>query len=100
MGDGPARGDEVPLIEPTDPSFLGTGMGFLLDGAPSSMYVVSCVEMEETEDASSSPPLGTESKDVIVDDLFFRGNGGKTLPGISVRSLLCSLANSPYRLPI
>ena len=100
MGDGATRGDEVPLIEPMGPSFLGPGMRFLFDGTPSSMYVVSCVETEETEDASSSPPLGTESKDDIVVDLFFRGNGGKTLPGISVRSLLCSLANSPYRLPI
>ena len=48
-------------------------------------------EKEDTEEASS--PVGTT--DEKVEDLFFLGKGGRTLPGISVRSLLCNFANSP-----
>ena len=50
-----------------------------------SSGVVPCVDIEDKDEASSSPP--TPSK-VEVELLFFRGNGARTLPGNSVRRRL------------
>ena len=68
----------------------------LLSADPSGV-VVFCVETEDTEEASSSPP--TLRKVEWVELLFFRGKGGIILPGNSVLSRLCSLEKSPYRRP-
>ena len=64
---------------------------------------VPTVDTEDIEDASlSSPfPMTLPSKFEAVElDLFFFGISGRTFPGNSVRSFLCSLTKSPYRLPI
>lgn len=53
----------------------------------------SCVEIEDSEEASSSAVL---NQLVEVDVLFFLGSGGRIFPGSSVRNLLCSFAKSPY----
>src|SRR2546429_10294 len=53
---------------------------------PSSIYAVSCVDTEDTEDVSSPPVLPKTLADTDV--LFFRGNGSNILPGSSVRSRL------------
>lgn len=64
-----------------------------------SFWGVSCVETDDREEASSSPPPKLLRKVVDVELLFFWGRGASTLPASSVRSRLCSLANSPYLLP-
>jgi hypothetical protein len=59
------------------------------------------VDMDETDETSESPSFDVWKNNVvaIVSDLFFLGNGGRTLPGISCRSCLCKRLKSPYRLP-
>lgn len=52
--------------------------------------MVPIVETEDIEDASESlPPVRPLIRfDAVELSLFFRGIGGRTLPGSSVRSLL------------
>lgn len=59
------------------------------------------VEIDEIDEVSESAPsvIRDSKPDAGVSDLFFLGNGGRTLPGSSVLSCLCNLAKSPYRLP-
>jgi len=58
---------------------------------------VCCVETEDTDDASESPPpVMLPSKLAAVElDLFFLGKAGRILPGNSVRRSLCSRLKSP-----
>lgn len=65
--------------------------------SPAPSGFVFCVETDDTDEASSSAP--TLRKDECVELLFFRGNGGSTLPGSSVRSRLCIFEKLPYRFP-
>lgn len=62
-----------------------------------SGVVVFCVETEETEEASSSPPTPRNME--WVELLFFRGRGASIFPGSSVLNRLWSFAKSPYRFP-
>lgn len=57
----------------------------------------ACVENDDTEDASESLPPVIEliRFDAVELVLFFLGSGGRTLPGNSVRSLLCRRLKSP-----
>jgi hypothetical protein len=62
---------------------------------------VACVDTDDIDDASESLPPVIEliRLDAVELDLFFLGSGVSTLPGNSVRSLLCSRLKSPYRRP-
>lgn len=61
-----------------------------------------CVDTEDIEDVSESLPAVIEliRLDAVELVLFFFGTGGSTLPGNSVRSLLCRRLKSPYRRPM
>jgi len=64
---------------------------------------VPIVETDDIDDASSSSPLPViplNRFEAVELCLFFFGIGGRIFPGNSVRNLLCSLAKSPYRLPM
>lgn len=63
---------------------------------------VACVDTDDIDDASESlPPVIELIKfDAVELVLFFLGRGGSTLPGNSVRSLLCRRLKSPYRRPM
>lgn len=59
-----------------------------------------CVETDEMDDVSELFPLWLPMILGAVEcDLFLWGSGGRTLPGNSVRNLLCKRAKSPYRRP-
>lgn len=60
------------------------------------------VDTEDREDASPllPPVMPLIRFDAVELCLFFLGIGGRTLPGNSVRNLLCSRPKSPYLRPM
>ena len=87
------RGDRGVLSDVLEVEASGTPK-LSPDVVESSKNGTSCVEIDDTDELSSSPPPPRNEEDTEV--FVLRGTGGSTLPGNSVRSLLCSLWKSPY----
>lgn len=97
------RRDETEIVETAEARRLAETftVKFVLDAegdeSSTAKDAPSCVDNEDTDEASSSPQ--PPRKEVVVDFLFFLGKGGSIFPGNSVRIRLWSFTKSPYLRP-